>query len=82
MLALCDMNTNPEGADSFASGESLPRSAPISPIGNTSFEGVVEDSRIGGKNAEALRIATELYGGKPPKDYVEKVREGLMGEDH
>lgn len=76
------MTTNPEGADSFASGETSPQSAPISPLGNTSFDRVVEESREGGKNAEAVRIATLLAGGKPSKAYIESVRQGLEHEDH
>ncbi len=53
-----------------------------SPTMDTSFEGVVEESRDGGKNAEALSIATMLAGGRPSKEYLESVRQGLAGEDH
>lgn len=42
----------------------------------------ITKSRSGGSNTEAYQIASALYGGHPPAEYVERVRQGLAGEDH
>lgn len=76
------MITNHEGADSFESEPQGEQSAPSTPSMDSSLERAVIESREGGKNAEAVRIATLLAGGKPSKAYIESVRQGLEDEDH
>lgn len=45
------------------------------------FERMRELSGSGGEHAEAYRIATQLYGAHPPKEYIDQVEQGLMGKD-
>ena len=45
------------------------------------FERMRELSGSGGEHAEAYRIATQLYGANPPKEYIDQVEQGLLGKD-
>ncbi len=52
------------------------RAEPLAPTWETSADQAIRDSRNGGSNLEADRIAAELaLGGSPDPDYVKRVRE-------
>ena len=59
-----------------------PSIVPVDEIPTRSFEQIKKDSGEGGNIAKAYEIASAMYGGHPPADYVESVRQGLAGEDH